>query len=88
MKRISNFIGEYGTLICGIFFVAAQVFIYIDHDAPYFISFSWDEISYFLLSSICGILGILFILGYIFLIRDVKASDIVKAIKKIANRKK
>jgi hypothetical protein len=84
MKRNGNFFGEYGSLIVGIFLVAVQVLIYIDmHD-----EFSGNSIGFFLASSICGIVGILLLLGFVFLIKDVKISDIAKGIKKIVCRKK
>lgn len=65
MKRNGNFFGEYGLLICGIFLIIAQAFLYIA---------SWDTIScngigFFMANSVCGIIGILFILGYVFVIK-------------------
>ena len=77
MKRLGYIFREYGALICGIFFVVYQIVIYVDHGA-YFTTFSGEEITFFLLSSICGILGILFILGWIFLIKELTISDIKK----------
>lgn len=66
MKRNGNFFGNYGLLICGIFFVVVQAFVYIA---------TWDTLScnsigFFIANSVCGILGILFILGYIFVIKE------------------
>jgi hypothetical protein len=79
MKGLGYIFREYGALICGIFFVGYQIFIYIDHGS-YFTTFSGKEITFFLLSSICGILGVLFILGWMFLIKEID-------IKKLFNKK-
>ena len=62
MKRISNFFWNYGSLICGIFFIVGQILAYIT---------MWDTIfcngiGFFIASSISGIIGILFLLGYIY----------------------
>ena len=66
MKKNGNFFGNYGLLIGGIFCILVQVFLYIA---------SWDalmsnSIGFFIANSVCGIFGILCILGYIFVIKE------------------
>lgn len=50
-------------LFIGIGFIAFQIFIYID-------TYPWKDVGNFLLNSISGIVGILFILGGIFVFKE------------------
>ena len=50
-------------LFLGIGFFAFQIFVYID-------TYPWEDVGNFLLNSISGIVGILFILGGIFVFKE------------------
>lgn len=51
------------SLFLGIGFIAFQIFVYID-------TYPWEDVGNFLLNSISGIVGILFILGGIFVFKE------------------
>jgi hypothetical protein len=50
-------------LFLGIGFIAFQIFVYID-------TYPWEGVGNFLLNSVSGIVGILFILGGIFVFKE------------------